>query len=191
LYYNLGNAYYKANKIGPAVLNYERALQINPDYREAQDNLALTQSRIANRIQEPRDIFFVSWWKSLTKQSLAGTWSIISLIMLLLTLLIFLLRKWYHVPGWLQPQIPILSGVLFIISLFLAYISSQRQIRQDQAVVMIADTPFRQEGKTGSPQSLVPEGTVVELEAERADQAKVTLPDGRAGYIRMDALEKI
>ena len=93
LYYNLGNAYYKANKIGPAVLNYERALQINPDYTEARDNLTLTQSRIANRIQEPQDIFFVAWWKSMTKQSLAGSWSIISLALFLLTLLIVVLRN--------------------------------------------------------------------------------------------------
>jgi tetratricopeptide (TPR) repeat protein len=191
LYYNLGNAYYKANKIGPAVLNYERALQINPDYREAQDNLTLTQSRIANRIQEPQDIFFVSWWKSLTKQSLAGTWSVISLVLFLLTLLIVLLRKWYQWPGWLQAQIPVLSAVLFFLALFFAYVSSQRQVRQDEAVVMAADTPFRQDSKTTKTQSLVPEGTVVELETEQADWAKVRLPDGRTGYIQKDALEKI
>ena len=191
LYYNLGNAYYKANKIGPAVLNYERALQINPDYTEARDNLTLTQSRIANRIQEPQDIFFVAWWKSMTKQSLAGSWSIISLALFLLTLLIVVLRKWYHAPAWLQPQIVVLCVVLFFVSLFLAYISAQRQVRHDEAVVMAADTPFHQDGKTSQPQSLVPEGTVVELETEGADKAKVKLPDGRSGYIQREALEKI
>src|ERR1700744_3575460 len=43
VYYNLGNTYYKLNKIAPAVLNYERALRINPDYKEAKDNLLLAQ----------------------------------------------------------------------------------------------------------------------------------------------------
>src|SRR4051812_15187191 len=48
VYYNLGNSYYRLNLIGPAVLNYERALHIDPSYKEAQDNLSLTQSRITN-----------------------------------------------------------------------------------------------------------------------------------------------
>ena len=30
VYYNLGNAYYKAGKVAPAILNYERALLLNP-----------------------------------------------------------------------------------------------------------------------------------------------------------------
>ena len=30
IYYNLGNAYYKENKIAPAILNYERALLLDP-----------------------------------------------------------------------------------------------------------------------------------------------------------------
>ena len=61
LYYNLGNSYYKLNDIGLAVLNYERALHLDPGYKDAEDNLILTQSRIANRIQGSEDIFFVRW----------------------------------------------------------------------------------------------------------------------------------
>src|ERR1700679_3139368 len=51
VYYNLGNTYYRLNKIAPAVLNYQRALQINPDYKDAKDNLALTETRISNHVQ--------------------------------------------------------------------------------------------------------------------------------------------
>src|SRR5581483_6057858 len=56
VYYNLGNTYYRLNKIALAVLNYQRALHINPDYKEAKDNLALTESRISNHIQPASDI---------------------------------------------------------------------------------------------------------------------------------------
>src|SRR5437867_3206445 len=41
IYYNIGNTYYRLNKIGPSVLNYERALKINPGYKEAHENLLL------------------------------------------------------------------------------------------------------------------------------------------------------
>src|SRR5579875_3894304 len=71
VYYNLGNTYYKLNNIGLAVLNYRRALRINPDFKEAKDNLFLTESRINNRIPYSGDIFFIKWWKSLTRETRA------------------------------------------------------------------------------------------------------------------------
>ena len=70
LYYNLGNVYYRMNRIAPAVLNYERALRINPSYTEAQDNLAITHARINNHTLPADDIFFVEWWKSITAHTM-------------------------------------------------------------------------------------------------------------------------
>ncbi len=67
VYYNLGNAYYRLNKIPLSVLNYERALRINPDHKEAKDNLILAQNRISNHIPNAGDIFFITWWQSLTQ----------------------------------------------------------------------------------------------------------------------------
>ena len=47
LYYNLGNAYYKSNELGKAILNYEKALKVNPNNEDALSNLnfALKQTR--------------------------------------------------------------------------------------------------------------------------------------------------
>lgn len=39
VFYNLGNAYYRAGRIGPAIANYERALQLDPGFESAQENL--------------------------------------------------------------------------------------------------------------------------------------------------------
>jgi tetratricopeptide (TPR) repeat protein len=39
LYYNLGNAYLKAGQVGPAIYNYERALELDPSFDDAQFNL--------------------------------------------------------------------------------------------------------------------------------------------------------
>ena len=41
LYYNLGNAYYKHNEFAKAILNYERALLLNPGNEDARFNLSL------------------------------------------------------------------------------------------------------------------------------------------------------
>ncbi|OGS20076.1 MAG: hypothetical protein A2252_08595 [Elusimicrobia bacterium RIFOXYA2_FULL_39_19] len=46
VYYNLGNCYYRTNKIGKAVLNYEKAAKINPSDDDVQYNLAYLKSII-------------------------------------------------------------------------------------------------------------------------------------------------
>lgn len=43
LFYNLGNAYYRDHDFGRAILNYERALRIDPRHPEAQANLQLAR----------------------------------------------------------------------------------------------------------------------------------------------------
>jgi tetratricopeptide (TPR) repeat protein len=43
LYYNLGNAYYKAGRIGLAIFNYERALALDPDQADAKRNLEVAR----------------------------------------------------------------------------------------------------------------------------------------------------
>ena len=48
LYYNLGNARFKQGELAQAILNYERALRLKPNYKDAQYNLAFAQSRITD-----------------------------------------------------------------------------------------------------------------------------------------------
>jgi tetratricopeptide (TPR) repeat protein len=45
LFYNLGNAFYRAGDLGRAVLNYERALALEPHQPEAQANLRLVRDQ--------------------------------------------------------------------------------------------------------------------------------------------------
>lgn len=39
VFYNLGNAYYRAQNLGAAIANYERALQLDPGFEQAEHNL--------------------------------------------------------------------------------------------------------------------------------------------------------
>jgi len=39
LFYNLGNAYYRSGRLGAAIANYERALELDPGFENARENL--------------------------------------------------------------------------------------------------------------------------------------------------------
>src|SRR4051794_31580274 len=45
LFYNLANAYYRAGDSGHAILNYQRALALEPHHPEAEANLRLVRDK--------------------------------------------------------------------------------------------------------------------------------------------------
>jgi tetratricopeptide (TPR) repeat protein len=49
LYYNLGNAYFRVGRLGPAVYNYERALRLDPNFEDARYNLRVAREVVAER----------------------------------------------------------------------------------------------------------------------------------------------
>ncbi len=52
LYYNLGNAHYKLDHIAPSIYNYEKALQLDPGYKDAENNLAFAQNMTLDAIDD-------------------------------------------------------------------------------------------------------------------------------------------
>jgi tetratricopeptide (TPR) repeat protein len=54
LFYNLGNAYFRTNDFGRAILNYERALALDPRQPEAAANLSLARDE-ARALELPKN----------------------------------------------------------------------------------------------------------------------------------------
>lgn len=49
-YYNLGNAYYRCDLPGMAIVSYERALQLDPTNKDIKDNLEFVNSKTVDRL---------------------------------------------------------------------------------------------------------------------------------------------
>jgi hypothetical protein len=54
VFYNLGNAYYRAGHAGPAIANYERALQLQPGLVVARENLMRAVNATERRLSKPK-----------------------------------------------------------------------------------------------------------------------------------------
>ena len=68
IYYNLGNAYYKENKIAPAILNYERALLLDPGDGDIRFNLQLARQKSVDKIEPVGDFFLHRWFDKVLLQ---------------------------------------------------------------------------------------------------------------------------
>jgi hypothetical protein len=192
VYYNLGNTYYRLNKIGPSVLNYERALRLAPDYKEAKDNLALAQSRISTHISSAGDIFFLNWWQSLTRPDRSGVWSVSALITFFVIIMLLIVRhlqknKDRRIPN----QLPGFLSFVCLCLLILAFASSKNKTEHTGAVVMQNDTPLMNNEIKGKPLALIPEGTTVKIKGEKGTWTEVALPDGRTGWLQQNLIDKI
>ena len=53
LYYNLGNAYFKLGELGRAILNYRRALRVDPGDGDIESNLKLARDMTIDRLEPP------------------------------------------------------------------------------------------------------------------------------------------
>lgn len=63
LYYNLGNAYFRAGKLGYAIYNYERALSLEPDLADARYNLSVARRAVAEDSGHPAiSMHAEPWW---------------------------------------------------------------------------------------------------------------------------------
>lgn len=189
VYYNLGNTYYRLNLIGPAVLNYERALRLEPSHKDAQDNLYLAQGRINNRIQSVPEIFFLRWWHTITHANKATPWAYISLILFLAAIGLSLAKRFNKLET--PPQLTIGLFITWGLSLILAFTSASNKADSKKAVVMSQDAIFLLSLDNTKTQSLIPEGTVVKWKSSAGEWVSVALPDGRSGWMQKNTLTKI
>ena len=193
LYYNLGNTYYRMNLVPKAVLNYERAIWIKPDFKEAKENLLLTKNRINNRLPEVGEIFFINWWNHLTRGDRANTWAIISLVLFIGLIIVLSYNRMKRtadgapIPG----QVPFFMGLFWLCFFILSYFSAMNSNNSGLAVVMQNDSPMMNVNLAGKPLGMIPEGTTIHIKTEKGDWAEVTLPDGRTGWIALANIEKV
>ena len=63
LYYNLGNAYFRDNQLGKAILNYERAHLLDPGDGDIRHNLRFANNRTEDRIIPASNLFLTNWFR--------------------------------------------------------------------------------------------------------------------------------
>lgn len=85
LLYNLGNCYYRLGQNGKAILCYERALRLDPTFKDAKVNLDFVNSKIADRPGE-RGSFIGNALDKAANSAKSNLWAWLALSFFILTL---------------------------------------------------------------------------------------------------------
>ena len=194
LYYNLGNAYYRTNQIGLAILNYERSLLLSPGNRDARENLAIAQDKTVDHIQPlPRVQIRHQLMKAVHWTSARG-WRVVLLILLLLTGATLTLRRIAANYTWRKRGfVCTLVLVLLLIPTVTCAIVSQRQLTHSNRMVVLKPEAavYSAPESNSSLVFVVHEGLTVDIEETLGDWYRIRLDDGNNGWIHQNDGERI
>lgn len=194
VHYNLGNAYFKAGRIAPSVLQYERAHKLAPQDEDIAFNLKLARLSTKDRIEVMPELFFITWWNTLLRALPMDGWAwsaIISLLSVLLGLGIFR----FSANESLRRTLFYTATVVGLWGLFSGYAAQQqyqRLVNDDRAVVMRPTVNVKSAPEqSGKDLFVVHEGLVVQVTETIGTWYRIRLTDGNVGWVPQEAVEGI
>lgn len=194
LYYNLGNAYFKAKNTKAAILNYEKAKLLNPRDKDLDYNLSLVRSNLIDKIEIIPDIFFIEWIKSIRNIFSVNSWSFLSIGFFILSLGLFL---WYFFASEINMKKTAfyiglsLLGFALVSGLF-AYSEDRLLDNEKTAIIYVpAVTVKSTPAESGTSLFILHEGTKVQIIDKIDNWHKIKIPDGNQGWVKISDLAKI
>ena len=191
VYYNLGNALLKEQRIGEAILQYERAKRLLPRDEDVAFNLnyarALTLDKmetdggkLSQTYTEIRDYF--------TPNEVAlALWIAYGLLSFMIIVFMFVQRAWKRL--LLFPALPA-AFLLLGAAVLLALQSSAHE--RNEAILMVEQAAAKTgPGEAYSDIFKIHEGAKVRIQREKLDWVEVKLPNKVIGWIPKSDLERI
>jgi tetratricopeptide (TPR) repeat protein len=184
LFYDLGNAYFRTGRFGHAILNYERALVLDPHHPESQANLQIARDEArALEMQQgwlERHLQFASVNQCSIAAAISFWVGIFSI-----AVIIFARRRRARAIA-----LSILSLLMFLATVFAIY--KRESERQGMAIVTSQKVQARLATADNAGNVLaLPPGSEIRILSRRGDWIYATLPNNLRGWIPATDAERI
>ncbi|MGH9460322.1 MAG: tetratricopeptide repeat protein [Vicinamibacteria bacterium] len=187
IYYNLGNAYFKSGRLGPAILNYERALRAMPGDEDTEANLAFANELIVDVVQRPPMPSYVAWavdlYHALDPDLCAALLSL-SFVLGGIATSILILGIW---PRFRTPAIYTLVAVGAVTFLSATVLTAKvySSGESEAAIALAQSIEVRSGPGEANPQlAEIHEGLKVSVLGGREGWLQVRLPNGLTGWVQ-------
>lgn len=189
LYLNIGNTYYKTHEYALAILNYEKALKLDPSNEEARQNLDVVGLHKIDKIEPMPELFLTRWWKSIVNMYGAKEWttfSIVSYSLLLLFIVLFLCSRTRSLR-----KIMFFASLLMLVVSFIVFRASHSRNEylssRDEAIITTTTTTVKSAPSEESTDLFVlHEGTKVEVVEANGEWLKIKIANGSNGWLLQD-----
>jgi tetratricopeptide (TPR) repeat protein len=194
LYYNMGNAAYRSNSIGHAILYYEKALKLEPTHQDAIHNLDFVSRYRLDTFEEVPVLFLGTWIAGFVRLFPEHTWSILAMVFFVIIicgLMFYLFSR--HM---LIKKLGFISGAVALLFFLIALSSSISRHRDivnpDSGVILAPSVVVRSSpSESGTELFILHEGTKIEINEEVSGWQNIKLIDGREGWIMTTDFQSI
>jgi len=194
LYYNLGNAYFKQNDLGRAILNYERAMQLAPRDTDIRTNLDLARSQLIDKYDTAgasplyQLVILGSEWLTLNEMAL------IILALWIVFMLFFLLYRRTKNSG-LREVLPLFLtflGLLWIGSILVLGNRVYLEQERPQAIILVPEIEVRSGPGEYTAEFTLHSGAKVSIMEQRGEWVRLALPDEQLqGWVEASTIDRI
>ncbi len=191
---NLGNAHFRLDNLGLAILYYEKAIKLNPDDEDAAFNLKYANNLTVDRLGDGGDDKIASFFKSLIASTASNNWAYINI---LLCFLFFGVLAYMFISKSIRTKrLLFLSSiglaVILLTSFIFAYQAKQMVLTYSHAIVIDSKVDVKSEPNDSSADLFVlHEGSKIELLSEKGEWIEIMIPNGSVGWVERKDVEKI
>ncbi|MDO5663644.1 MAG: tetratricopeptide repeat protein [Bacteroidia bacterium] len=194
IYYNLGNAYFRNGETAKAILNYERALLLNPGDSDIRHNLRFARTRIEDKIDTSDSFFLTNWINGLKNLFSSNTWASIAIAFFIAFLVciatfLFVRRMWIKKTTFYAA---IVIFVFLIIANMFAFSQKNSRINRNTGIIMAASTSIMTSPDANSQELFrLHEGTKVKLNKTDGNWIEIEIANGSVGWTSKENVEII
>lgn len=194
LFYNLGNSFYKLNKVGPSIYYYEKALKLDPLNVDVKNNLVFAKRLALDNIEELPKSIFQKFNKNYLQKLSYNQWAIVVVVFSVLGSLLFLL--FYFANNSTTKRVYFiassLSFILLIVSFLITYNQYSFSENNKQAIVFAEKTEVRNAPTLNSEEVFtLHEGAKVLVLDTVDNWKKIKLSDGKLGWIIAEEIKEL
>lgn len=194
VYFNAGNAHYKNGDYTNAILNYERALKLNPGNKDYKHNLKLANANIIDKIEAESLVFYEEAWQNYLSRTSANRRGIIGILLLwlavaLFTAYLFIRNTSIKKSTFFGSLAALVFGFLF---LFVSFIQHRNENSNKHAIIF-AESEYIKSSPDNDGKNLfmLHAGTKVKVIGELNNWKQIILPNGNSGWIINSSIETI
>jgi hypothetical protein len=190
----MGNACFRLNRLGEALLWYERALRLQPSNADIRANIAFANSQTVDQMEALPEFFLKRWFVSLRNALSLTGWAVVSIVGVLL---FFVGAAFFLLSGGLHRRIRllVLCGCMLLVSALgvgMAFSQKHALERTDEAIVTALSVPVRSmPDVSGTELFTVHEGMKVLLTDEVGEWVEALFPNGSKGWMQRRQLTVI
>ncbi len=194
IYYNLGNSYYRLNKTAASILNYERALLLDPGNKDIRFNLEIAKLKTVDKIEPIGNFFLTEWFNDIENLYSTNQWSYIAIFSFLLLIICLFLFFFSRIIS--LKKIGFFCGAAFLILSLFANICASHQKKKlthrNTAIIFSPTTTIKSSpDSSGTDLFILHEGTKVNINNKLGNWNEIETADGNVGWIQSNEIEII